>query len=422
MMIELDPTTVKVRDGLTRYRKEMGKVESLANSIIQYGQLQPIVITEDRELIAGGRRLAACIFANVKVKAIYRKDIKEDDQIRAAEIIENIDRKAFTPAEEQLAIAELHRIKMGEAGEDVASRKQNKEWNMEKTAQLLNLSKAAISAAVNDAAAIKANPELKEAKTKGEIRNKAAKIERFKKAFQAVEQAKKAKVSKGVKEKKYSIEVKEAQLFMSEQPDSSADIIITDPPYMIDIHKNRQLKVDVDYYEDSKELSEYMLSEFPSQCFRVLKPTGSIYMFIGSEWFFPFTEAFTKAGFKVYWKEIIWVKNSTGQTNNPDMWPGDCYEKIFFARKPENRLVKEGMPNWVHCSPVAKSPHQAEKPLYLIENLITRSCYPKETLLDPFCGSGAILEAGLKKDLYVKGCDIESKFVALAEERMLKYA
>ncbi len=94
---ELEPTEIKVREGLDRYRTDMGDIKELSASIIKYGQLQPIVITKNNELIAGGRRLAACIFASRNVQAVYRDDIT-DDMLRILEIEENVRRKQFTPA------------------------------------------------------------------------------------------------------------------------------------------------------------------------------------------------------------------------------------------------------------------------------------------------------------------------------------
>jgi ParB family chromosome partitioning protein len=43
-----------------RCRRDLGNVSSLARSIAEIGLLHAIVITPNGELIAGGRRLAAC--------------------------------------------------------------------------------------------------------------------------------------------------------------------------------------------------------------------------------------------------------------------------------------------------------------------------------------------------------------------------
>jgi hypothetical protein len=43
-----------------RYRKEVGDLQSLADSIAEVGLLHPIVVTSEGLLIAGWRRLEAC--------------------------------------------------------------------------------------------------------------------------------------------------------------------------------------------------------------------------------------------------------------------------------------------------------------------------------------------------------------------------
>ena len=43
-----------------RFRKDLGDLQTLAKSIQEIGLLQPIVVNQDNELIAGKRRLEAC--------------------------------------------------------------------------------------------------------------------------------------------------------------------------------------------------------------------------------------------------------------------------------------------------------------------------------------------------------------------------
>lgn len=440
MMIELEPTQVTVREGLERYRKDMGEIKELAESILCSGQLQPIIINGEKELIAGGRRLAACIFAGIRVKAIYRKDVTDPDTMRELEIIENLERKAFTPAEEQVAIADYHKIMLRKYGEDpaLASNRSNlsasgdgkKKWDATKTAEKLGLSQASISNALRDAQALKENPELAKAKTKGEIRNKAKKLEAFEKAYAAAEAAKKRREAelqklkseedKKKKQLKFTCECVSAESFLASIEKDSVDLVITDPPYIIDVNSNRSITSEIDGYDDTPENNVYFIEKFVSDLVRTLNPTtGQVYMFIGSEWFQHFRQQFEANGMVAYWKEIIWIKGVSGQTNRPDMWPADCYEKILYARMAQSRLVKEGMPNWIQCDPIRNKQHQAEKPEALIANLLLRSAIPNQFFIDPCCGSGNIACAALKHGMYVKCADIAEKWAAYASAKLL---
>lgn len=79
-----------------RHRRDLGDVSALARSIEAVGLLHPIVVTRERVLIAGERRLAACRslgWTDVPVTAV---DISE---IVRGEFAENADRKDFLPSE-----------------------------------------------------------------------------------------------------------------------------------------------------------------------------------------------------------------------------------------------------------------------------------------------------------------------------------
>ena len=104
IILHLDPKTILVREGLERYRLDLTQLEELYNSIKKFGQLAPIIITENYELIAGGRRLASCLQYKASTIACVIKKSVSNDILREIELEENIQRQGFTPAEYALAI------------------------------------------------------------------------------------------------------------------------------------------------------------------------------------------------------------------------------------------------------------------------------------------------------------------------------
>ena len=56
-MVEWPIRKIKVRN---RYRKNLGNIQSLADSIKELGLLHPVVVRRDGRLVAGERRLRAC--------------------------------------------------------------------------------------------------------------------------------------------------------------------------------------------------------------------------------------------------------------------------------------------------------------------------------------------------------------------------
>jgi len=79
-----------------RFRKDIGNLESLKDSIKEIGLLQPVVVDENNNLIAGYRRILACQELgkeDILVNAVNLKDVLR------GEYDENTIRKEFTPTE-----------------------------------------------------------------------------------------------------------------------------------------------------------------------------------------------------------------------------------------------------------------------------------------------------------------------------------
>lgn len=82
-----------------RDREDLGDVEALAASIRAVGLLHPIVVTRDRRLIAGGRRLAAVRALGWTEVAVTVVDLDSVGDALRAEADENTQRKPLTPYE-----------------------------------------------------------------------------------------------------------------------------------------------------------------------------------------------------------------------------------------------------------------------------------------------------------------------------------
>lgn len=92
-------------------RKDFDKnsLEELADSISQYGVIQPIVVQKKKdyyEIIAGERRWRAAKMAKLKEVPVVIKDFNEQEVTEIA-LIENIQRKDLNPIEEATAYKNL---------------------------------------------------------------------------------------------------------------------------------------------------------------------------------------------------------------------------------------------------------------------------------------------------------------------------
>lgn len=82
-----------------RIRKDMGNLEPLMESLGRCGQLNPITVTRDFELVAGHRRLTAAQRLGWKMIDANIVDGISDERRLEMELEENIYRKDFLPDE-----------------------------------------------------------------------------------------------------------------------------------------------------------------------------------------------------------------------------------------------------------------------------------------------------------------------------------
>src|ERR1019366_7241713 len=79
-----------------RYRKDLGDLRSLSESIAEVGLLHPVVVTPEGRLIAGQRRLAACRSMGWEGVSVTVVDLY---QAASGEAHENLVRKDLLPSE-----------------------------------------------------------------------------------------------------------------------------------------------------------------------------------------------------------------------------------------------------------------------------------------------------------------------------------
>jgi site-specific DNA-methyltransferase (adenine-specific) len=210
---------------------------------------------------------------------------------------------------------------------------------------------------------------------------------------------------------------------MQSLSDCSIDLILTDPPYGIEYQSNRRMvgkKFEKIASDTSKEM-ERILQGFFHESFRVLKPACHLYTFCRWDTLPLFMDAATEYGFKIK-NRITWIKNNHGS--------GDLYgayaprhEDCLFMIKPGHSVrVLRGRrtSDVVFCNKVSSVnlKHAAQKPLRLLTPMIEKSSEPYELVLDPFCGSGAILKAAKLMGRKYLGFDSDRSMIAIAKQNL----
>jgi len=409
-LIKIHPSEVKIKEGLTRFRTDGGEVLKLAQSIQRLGQLQAIVINRNNEIIAGGRRLAACTLLNIPVLAMYQ-DTVDSATMREMEVEENTQRKDFTPSEQALAVQELHKLKQEIYGTAIPGVKDSG-WSLDKTAETLGVSRGNVIESLQIAEMIAMFPTLKTSKTKSEIKSTAKAMEKVTSALSSLKKYEETAKTKS----SYKIYHQEAEHFLSSQPSNKYEVFVTDPPYGINIQdtmisigmKTGKVNSSGISFNDSVEEKDVSIALLAKELYRITTHNAQGWIFVAPEFFYPIREVFINAGWGAYIKPVIWIKSaSIGQTNQPSMYPSSCYEMILFLRKHDAKLVIEGKADWMQFQPIigGNKLHPNEKPVELILELLDRISLPGQNMIDPFMGSGSALEAGIRKKLFVSGCD-----------------
>ncbi|MDR2134803.1 MAG: ParB N-terminal domain-containing protein [Treponema sp.] len=106
MQVPIDDIIVK-----KRIRRDLGDIESLAESLKHYGQISPIVVSKKNVLIAGGRRLEAAKFLGWRtINAVVSETAGELARLEI-EVEENTQRRDFSLEEIADATKKIYRLK-----------------------------------------------------------------------------------------------------------------------------------------------------------------------------------------------------------------------------------------------------------------------------------------------------------------------
>lgn len=242
---------------------------------------------------------------------------------------------------------------------------------------------------------------------------------------------------------------------MDELPDNSIDLIVTSPPYNINIKygnkwSDRKIKgsKSIKYKDDLNEEKYFeMIEKVCKECKRVLKKNGTIFFnlknrLINDEIKPPFwiIEFFKGLFLK---NIIIWNFDWGGSTSKRF---SSRYEYVFFFSKdkknwtfnlddisipsvnfrPDRYKTQYKNPSDVWKIPlvsgnsVERTGHPAQFPEKLIERIILSVTNKNDLVLDPFMGSGTTAKVAKQNGRNYIGYEINSEYIKMTKERLKK--
>ncbi len=200
---------------------------------------------------------------------------------------------------------------------------------------------------------------------------------------------------------------------------ASVDLIITDPPYE-SLEKHRKIGTTT-RLKVSDGSSNQWFEIFPNERFesllteiyRVLKKNSHFYLFCDQETMFYVKPIAEKIGFK-FWKPIVWNKMAIGMGYHYRA----KYEFVLFFEKGKRKLNNLGIADVLECKRVYRG-YPTEKPVSLLETLITQSSSEGDMVIDPFFGSGSTLVAANNLNRKAMGCDISNAAHDYLKQRLV---
>jgi len=440
-IVNIDSITVA-----DRHRKDMGDLHELAHSIKEKGLIQPIAV-EDMgdgalDLLAGGRRLEACRLAEVSTipVRVYEGPLSELER-QSIELEENIRRKNLEYQEEVNLKRDIHNLQIQIRGEKLGGDRADLEHavvseghSMRDTADLLGEALSTTSQDIKLAEAMVQMPELGLDKCK----NKSEALKLLNRGEEVAIRAELATRMIAATKRK---DTKLADLYMGgdffeliqKVPTGVMDIVEVDPPYGIDLPKikdNIEMGLDTSYTEIPEYEYERFLERTIEECWRIMNDhSWLIFWFAPEPWFETVFNTIRHQGFNIRRMPGLWVKSGVGgQTRQPDIYLGNLYEMFFYVYKGDAtiNINKRGRSN-VFEYPVVPSQHKihnTERPVPLMEDILSTFAYEGARLYVPFCGSGNTLRAGMNLNLSPLGCDVGQEYkdayvLRLAEEGLI---
>ena len=217
------------------------------------------------------------------------------------------------------------------------------------------------------------------------------------------------------------------------------DLIFSDPPYFlsnggITCQNGKMVKVDKGSWDKSKgaELNHQFNYEWLSRCQKVLKTNGTIFVSGTHHVIFSVGFAMQQLDMKIL-NTITWQKPNPPPNLSCRYFTHSTETVIWAAKNQKAKHIfnyedmkdinggKQMKDVWTMTAPKQSEKsfgkHPTQKPLELIERLISATTKVGGTVLDPFNGSGTTGVACINLDRKYFGIELEEEFIKLSRRR-----
>lgn len=193
---------------------------------------------------------------------------------------------------------------------------------------------------------------------------------------------------------------------MSHFPDGVIDLIVTDPPYLVDFTDRSGRSIANDKKAD-------WLAPACREMFRVLKPDSLMVSFYGWNRVDTFVNAWKQAGFRIV-GHLVFTKTYSSKST----FVGYRHESAYLLAKGRPPLPASPLPDVQPWQYTGNRHHPTEKPVSSLQPLITSFTQPGAIVLDPFAGSGSTCVAAALTGRRYIGIELLPEYHAAGVRRL----
>ena len=199
-------------------------------------------------------------------------------------------------------------------------------------------------------------------------------------------------------------------------PDGSVDIVLTDPPYGIDYQST--MKKDKSQRMPKIQNDKIPFVQFIPMLKRLLRPEGCVMVFTRWDVQQKFIDEMNESGLTVK-NVLIWDKVQHGMGDLKRAF-ASRYESILFHSENEFSFQGKRPQDIIRFArvPACKLLHPNQKPVDLLENLISKCTRVGGTVLDPCMGSGSTGVASVNTGRKFIGMELDPGYFEVAKQRI----
>lgn len=402
--------SIKV-DRAGRQRKELLKIDELAETINRLGLIHPLVITRDHTLVAGERRLTACKKLGWTHIPCQYTDEVDPIVLKKIELEENVKRLDLPWADNVKATEELHRLNIA----------TNPKWTQEKTAESIGLDQSTIAKHLTIAKAAEKDPSI-------------YKLDKLSKAYTSIS-------NKNARESASQLDLF-VEVFDDDKPKLTESIlnadfnewartysgprfnfIHCDFPYGVDAHKFHQSSAPIHGdYDDSEDVYWTLLTSLANNLDKLASESCHIIFWFSMRHYVATMEFFSKnTDFIMDPFPLIWYKSDgSGIIPDPSRGPRRIYETALFGRRGDRKIVTSVANAYAAPLP-GKSIHMSEKSEPMLRHFFRMVVDETTVMLDPTAGSGSALRAAESLNAkFVLGLERDKEFAEAARVKLMQ--